>query len=91
MCPKYLISVQILWSDVHYKSIFDPIVDNHGKYTSLIKICLFTMANTFIQDSFLAKLELIDILFTALVNDQDETIMQWVLYLRFDQIYYFPC
>ena len=50
--------------------------DNRGKYTSLIKICLFTMANTFIQDSFLAKLELIDILFTALVNDQDETIMQ---------------
>ena len=33
------------------------------------------MTNTFIQDLFFAKLELVDNLFTALVNDQDETII----------------
>ena len=33
------------------------------------------MTNTFIQFLFFAKLELVDNLFTALVNDQDETII----------------
>ena len=33
------------------------------------------LGNTFIQFLFFAKLELVDNLFTALVNDQDETII----------------